>query len=245
MAIPSLFMPIQRDSFLLVDGGVINNFPADRLIEMGADIVIGVDVGFQKPQKSDRYDIFKIFEQTIFITSENRNNQNRASCDILITPDMTGLSASNFSDADSFVVRGEKAARSLFTSLKALSDSLKGFKDLSGNKKLLIPVDSVYLKEIQILGLKNASARLLTGKMGLDMMTWITPGDIETAINNAYSSLYFTKVTYEVQKIEKDKPPGSVRLIIQVTENQPVVVHDHFFAVCVLCFCNQWLNISA
>jgi NTE family protein len=220
MAIPSLFEPIQRDSFLLVDGGVINNFPVDRLIEMGADIIIGVDVGFQKPQPTDNFDIFKIFEQTVLIASEGRNNQNRASCDILISPDLTGLAASNFSAADTFIARGEKAARSMISALLALSDSLEDFPAFSYKKSTLPSVDSVFLKEIEILGLKKVSAKLLTGKLELDMLTWITPSNIETAINNAFSSLYFTKVSYEVQKIENDKTPNSVRIIIHVAEKE-------------------------
>ena len=31
---------------LLVDGGVLNNFPADHVKNMGADILIGINVGF-------------------------------------------------------------------------------------------------------------------------------------------------------------------------------------------------------
>ena len=187
---------------------------------MGADIIIGVDVGFQKPQQTGKYDIFKIFEQTILVASEGRNNQNRASCDILIMPDLTGLGASNFSAADTFIARGEKAARSMIAALNALSDSLHDFPSFFRKKPTLPSVDSVFLKEIEILGLKKVSAQLLTGKLELDMLTWLKPSDIETAINNAFSSLYFTKVSYELQKIEYDKTPNSVRLIIHVAEKE-------------------------
>ena len=44
MAIPGVFSPIKRDSMVLVDGGLVNNFPVDVARRMGADIVIGVDV---------------------------------------------------------------------------------------------------------------------------------------------------------------------------------------------------------
>ncbi|MCD4683849.1 MAG: patatin-like phospholipase family protein, partial [Bacteroidales bacterium] len=45
MAIPTAFTPVDLDSTLAVDGGVVNNFPVEEVIEMGADIVIGVSVG--------------------------------------------------------------------------------------------------------------------------------------------------------------------------------------------------------
>ena len=220
MAISSLFAPVQRDSFLLVDGGIINNFPADRLKEMGADIIIGVDVGYQKPQPTDEFDIFKILEQTIFLTSENRMNVNRNLCDILITPDLSGFGASNFSSADSLIARGEKAARANLSALYALHDSLEEFAAFTYKRSVLPTVDSVFLKEIHILGLNKVSSRLLTGKMELAMLTWIKPAQIEMAINNVFSSLYFSKVTYEIQPVEDSKEKNNVRLVIRVTEKE-------------------------
>jgi len=44
IALPGLFKPVQRDGKLLVDGGLLDNLPADVAREMGADVVIAVDV---------------------------------------------------------------------------------------------------------------------------------------------------------------------------------------------------------
>ena len=44
MAIPGLFSPVKMGDMVLVDGGLVNNFPADVLRQMGADIIIGVEV---------------------------------------------------------------------------------------------------------------------------------------------------------------------------------------------------------
>ncbi len=44
MAIPSVFTAIEKDSTKLVDGGIIRNFPVTDIKEMGADIVIGVNL---------------------------------------------------------------------------------------------------------------------------------------------------------------------------------------------------------
>jgi len=43
-AFPSLFSPVEIDGKLLIDGGVVNNYPVEEIRKMGADIVIGVDV---------------------------------------------------------------------------------------------------------------------------------------------------------------------------------------------------------
>jgi NTE family protein len=220
MAIPTLFEAIPRDSFLLVDGGVINNFPADRLKELGADIIIGVDVGYVEPQPTVSYDLFKIFEQTVFLSSEPRIIANRKLCNILITPDLTGYGSSDFNDADTLIARGEKAARLHISELYALRDSLRNYPDYAFEKPELHTIDSVFLKEIQIHGLDRVSARLITGKLQLNMLSWIKPDDIKTAVNNAFSSLYFSKVTYELQPFENEKSGCNVRLIIHVTEKE-------------------------
>lgn len=45
MAIPAVFAPVRLDSMVLVDGGLNDNFPVDVALNMGADIIIGVDLG--------------------------------------------------------------------------------------------------------------------------------------------------------------------------------------------------------
>ena len=43
-ALPSVFAPVDIDGRLLIDGGVTDNYPIDKLRERGMDIIIGVDV---------------------------------------------------------------------------------------------------------------------------------------------------------------------------------------------------------
>lgn len=44
VSVPGVFQPVQQDGQLLVDGGLLNNLPADAVRDMGADVVIAVDV---------------------------------------------------------------------------------------------------------------------------------------------------------------------------------------------------------
>lgn len=45
MSIPGVFSPVRQDDYMLVDGGIVNNIPIDVARDMGADIIIAVDVG--------------------------------------------------------------------------------------------------------------------------------------------------------------------------------------------------------
>ena len=224
MAIPSIFEPVQKDSLLLVDGGVLNNFPADHVKNMGADILIGIDVGIKGNSKNRKNDLFKILEQTIEWTSAKKDQANRALCNILISPDISGYGLSSFNAADSLIARGEKAAMAVFPDLKALADSLNDIYDFIPVIPSYQPPDSFLLKEIWISGLKRVSEKLINGKLQLEVPSKVTHDDIYKAINNAYSSLYFEKITYEIQEADENSPGNGIRLKINVREREGALI---------------------
>ncbi len=224
MAIPSIFEPVQKDSLLLVDGGVLNNFPADHVKNMGADILIGIDVTLKGNSKNRKNDLFKILEQTIIWTSVKKDKANRALCNILISPDISGYGLSSFNEADSLIARGEKAARTVYPELKALADSLNNIYDFIPVIPSYQPPDSFLLKEIKISGLNRVSEKLINGKLQLEVPSKVTHDDIYKAINNAYSSLYFEKITYEIQEADENSPGNEIRLKIQVREREGALI---------------------
>jgi len=220
MAIPTIFEPVNIDSMILVDGGVLNNFPADHVKEMGADIIIGVDVGLHGDSAKRKNDLIDVFGQAVTWTSAKKNQANRKLCKILITPDLTGYSLSSFNEADSLIARGEKAASAVLPELKALADSLKNLYNFTPEIPSFHPPDSFLLKEIRISGLKKVSESLLKGKLHLEVPSKVTPDDISRAIDNAYSSLYFEKIIYEFQEWNESLPGSGVSLIINVRERK-------------------------
>lgn len=220
MAIPSIFEPVELNNQFLVDGGVINNFPVDHMINMGADIIIGVYTGYQQPAREEFGSFYKIFKKTVYITSDEKSKKNKLLCNVLISPDFTGFEPFNFKDADTIIERGEKAARSMMPVLQTLADSLRELYDFEPAKPLFEPLDSILLKEIHINGLNSVSLKLLKGKLRLDENSKVTPEDIHNAINDAYSSLYFEKITYELEELDDGSTEKGVRLIINVRERE-------------------------
>jgi NTE family protein len=224
MAIPTIFEPVQIDSMKLVDGGVLNNFPADHVKESGADIIIGVDVGLENDTANHKNDLFKIFGQTVTWTSIKKIQENRTLCKILISPNLKGYSLSSFNEADSLIARGEKAAKAVLPELKALVDSLKELYTFTTVIPSYHPPDSFLLKEIKISGMKRVSESLIKGKLHLEVPSKVTPDDISKAIDNAYSSLYFEKITYEIQDWNENYPGNGISLNIHVRERKETLL---------------------
>ena len=55
MSLPLIFPPVERDGQVLVDGGAMDNVPADVVRAMGADRVIAVNVGDLSDLKTVNY----------------------------------------------------------------------------------------------------------------------------------------------------------------------------------------------
>jgi len=99
LSIPGVFVPQYKEDKILVDGGIINNLPDDVALEMGADIIISVDVMKKYHLKSKPKNVF---ETLLFsINAQTKEVQKLKSCnsDILMQPDTSHLSQVKFGEA--------------------------------------------------------------------------------------------------------------------------------------------------
>lgn len=104
MAIPGVFKPVEMDSMLLVDGGLLNNLPVDVVREMGADIVIAVDLTQNKHENKKKVNDEDSFTKHIstlisWLVSRpdlGKYQENSVEADIYINPDLKGFSAADF-----------------------------------------------------------------------------------------------------------------------------------------------------
>lgn len=223
MSIPTLFTPVELGNRLLVDGGLINNYPVADVKKCGADIIIGVDVQRSLYRKEELNSFMKVIKQSAAFLREPLNESNRELVDIAIKPELDHFQVSDFNLADSLIYFGEKAVRMNFAKLKALADSLN---QLSPAPPAIIParpLDSAFIERIVVSGLHRVSEDLLNGKLQAEEMTWIKLADIEKGVQRAYASQYFDLVTYELSPGEKgailnirvlEKSAGLIRLAL-------------------------------
>lgn len=86
MSIPGVFYPIYKDNQVLVDGGVVNNYPVNVARDMGADIIIGVEVNTTTISVHELQSFASIFERLIGTLGNDLHEQNVVDTDILIRP---------------------------------------------------------------------------------------------------------------------------------------------------------------
>jgi len=110
MSIPGLFTPVELDGHLLADGAVMNNIPTDVVKEMGADIVIAVDIGTPLGDKDSIGGLFSVISQTTSVATIENVRRNIRLADLLISPDLEKYSLMDFADANAIADLGFKGA---------------------------------------------------------------------------------------------------------------------------------------
>ncbi|MDZ7266663.1 MAG: patatin-like phospholipase family protein [candidate division KSB1 bacterium] len=212
MAIPTIFTPVRHGHRLLLDGMLVRNFPVTEVRQLGAEVVIGVDVGAPLATADKLTSVFSIIDQTISFRGAEINAQQRQQCDVLILPDLSGLGAASFDRADTLIQRGVVAARRVLPRLRALADSLAAF-DQPAPRRRLPPADSVFVSELTVQGLRHVSHRLVMAEFGLRPPVWVNAMQVERAINRVYRSQFFERVSYRFEP-----RADGMRLIIEVIE---------------------------
>ena len=219
MAVPGVFAPVKIDSMVLVDGGVLNNFPVDKMLEKGIDIVIGVDVGFSYSGVENVSSFMDVLEEVIFMGSKTRVMQNRQDCRIFIKPDMSGYTTTSFSKVDSLVARGETAARTpeTYAQLQALAKELSSYEtEPVTPKKPYLPPEAVYVSQIEYTGLKKYNLGYVNQFLQVEPDKWVKLSDITDGIDRLYGTNVFRSVSYEFKQ-DTARPDRTV-LVVNLDE---------------------------
>ena len=199
MAIPSVFSPVKLDSMLLVDGGVLDNIPVKVCRDMGADIIITVNVGFrEKPSLDDFKSIGDILMGAAMIRSNYEANASLEETDILIAPELSGYSSASFFDGDAIIELGETAARERFDELASLADFLSLYPDKEDSTPVLM--DQIYLEEIKVGELGYLDKTFVLGKSGLVKGKSYTQKEINNALHKLMGTRYVQNVNYSLEQ---------------------------------------------
>ncbi|MBQ9668381.1 MAG: patatin-like phospholipase family protein [Prevotella sp.] len=137
MAIPGLFKMVDIDGRKLIDGGMMNNLPVDVARDMGADIVIAIDL--QQAKHATRQemndnpvvgfaDLFGLGSLANWVISRpdiRKYNENRVSADIYINPPLPDYEASSFGNEAMrrMITIGEQAAEVVWDKLMELKQN--------------------------------------------------------------------------------------------------------------------------
>ena len=217
MSIPGVFSPVRHENTLLVDGGLLNNFPADIAKNLGADIIIGSDVGDDPKTIESLNSISALLFQGTMMNSNKKRPANRELCDILIdhAPYLTH-STSDFFKANAIYEEGKMATNQQIDALVALSNRLKKFKQ----RKHELPVtrtefvfDTIVYQDIS-----QSNLALVKARTAMQPNEEYTIQDIEDGLGRAMGTTIFKDI--EFTRLRDDGQFGLILKGVEKSKHQ-------------------------
>lgn len=228
MAIPGLFAPIMIDGRLLVDGGLVNNFPTDVCKEMGADIIIGSEVAKTKIDNlDDLKSLPQLTGQLKNIVVEGKNEENRKLCDLYFKPDLAGFSMLSFNEAaiHALVEAGYEEAKKHDKEIAELKKLLASYpadtSRLKAPKAVFFDTTTIRINSVTINGATQKESDFLVRKCRINNRKEITGEEITDVISIIKGTGAFSSVTY---RLSKNDGNSGYDLIFDVKKVEPYTV---------------------
>ena len=201
MSIPGIFAPVRVDGMVLVDGGLRDNYPTALAREMGADIIIGVDLSDTRRTYTDINNIGDILSQGVDMLMRESLDRNIEIPDVKIKPRLRGYGMMSFdpSSIDTIKVRGYEAAMAQDSLLREVAARTRG-----GYSKVIKPsaygfeADSLVLADVEIKGVLPREEELLEKRLNLKFGQKISKEDLNDIVAKIYGTQSYDYVTYEL-----------------------------------------------
>lgn len=108
-SVPGVFQPVTIGKYHFVDGGIVSPVPVDAARQLGADIVIAVDIS-NKARGQTPAHMLGALGQSIAIMGQKLGQAELARADVIITPQVLDIGPADFTQRANAIVEGEKAA---------------------------------------------------------------------------------------------------------------------------------------
>lgn len=116
-SIPGLFQPVVIAGKRYVDGGVVSPVPVDAVRQLGADLVIAVDISATVTNPMASSGVAEVLGRALVIMGQQLGAQEVARADVLIRPHVSGMSSRDFEQKNQAILEGEKAVEAAIPAL--------------------------------------------------------------------------------------------------------------------------------
>lgn len=127
-SVPGLFQPVVIGKYRFVDGGVVSPVPVDAARQLGADVVIAVDIS-NKARGQSPADMLGTIGQSIAIMGQKLGQAELARADIIVRPQVLDIGAADFTQRASAILEGEKAALAVMPQIRERIAQLQAARD--------------------------------------------------------------------------------------------------------------------
>lgn len=194
-ALPSLFSPVVIDDVLLVDGGVVNNYPIDEVRAKGMDVIIGVDVQDGLKDRSGLNSAFDLLLQINNYRTVGDMVKKKGKTDVYIHPKIEDFSVVSFNEGRKIIESGTEASEVYLTTF----DSISKLQSHPPKKEVRFQEqNSFYISDVGITGNKKYSRAYVLGKLKLKTPAIVSYQDFSDGVNNLSATGNFQDIDYRL-----------------------------------------------
>lgn len=124
ISIPGVFTPVRYENRLLVDGAVAERLPVGVARDMGADIIIGVDVTFAEDRQTQIRNTLDVILQAIEILERQIFTEiTRHQATVLLQPRLGNIKSNEFGRAEECILKGRECAEAKLDEIKSVLEA--------------------------------------------------------------------------------------------------------------------------
>ena len=182
MSLPLIFPPVEVNGQVLIDGGTMNNVPADIVKGMGADRVIAINVGDLADREGVSYTMFGVAGNTLDAMMRASTKRALAAADVVVNVSLTTYGSLDWRRADELIEEGYRAAEGMRDELLPLAVSEAQFEAWrtarQGRRRTELPVPTFIdldgfapddSKRLNVLLARHVNAELDIGAVEQDI----------------------------------------------------------------------------
>ncbi len=211
---PGLLTPVEVNGKVLVDGGLVDNFPVEKMKEKDVDYIIGVNVSGGLKDIKNLNSLPEILMQIAGFQMYNKWQDKIELCDLYIRPDLVDFTSFSFDQSEEIMKRGELAMMKVKDTLEALAASQKKEFDHRSIKSYPSS-DEFMIKEILIKGNRNYTDNYCIKKLGLKKNELIDRKDFIRGIDVLSATGNFESILYKFTPVE-----GGTKVEFEIIENR-------------------------
>lgn len=224
MSLPGVFAPVMVHDRMLVDGGLLDNLPVALAREMGADVIIAVNVGTPLLKREQLGNVVTVMAQMVNLLTEQNVRQSLADLgpeDILITPDLADFTSADLKRSREIMAIGREAAEKVRKDLArfAVPRAQWAAWDKTRTRAVMPQTRRTEhrLAEIRVEGLQVANPEAILNEIDLDTSRPVSNDEIDHASRMVWADGDYSSVRYRFEP----GPDGTEVLVFEPKEKKP------------------------
>ncbi|MGS2740258.1 patatin-like phospholipase family protein [Sinomicrobium sp. M5D2P17] len=212
---PSLFNPVEIEGNVLIDGGVVNNYPINGVKALGAEKIIGIDVQDALAERDELSAATDILMQINNYRTVSDMKKKAGETDVYIKPEIKGFSVVSFDRGQSIIAKGETAAREKMQVLRELAA-----RQTSGPRPehYMKEVDSIDISGLTLEGNDKYSRAYIKGKLRFTTSGKVSFLKLDQGLANLSATNNFESIRYRFMKDKEEE--DKYNMLMRLQENK-------------------------